>query len=278
MRPPDIRSTDRRSVEGRDRDDDHVLDEQAHRVTNQREFARQSSNFELSGSLFRDSSILDWIAGHVPVPRHAQILDVAGGTGQVGRHLARGHASAVIVDVTEEMLQTGLHAVAQEGRHDVTFVRGEATDLPFASGQFDVVICRFALHHIARPAAAVDEMARVCRTGGAVTIVDLLNGGARHDELERLRDPSHAHALTERELRDLVAAACAVPAARCATREHTMLVEPWLEQSATSDPERGLVREALRAEADGSSPTGLRAARDDDGHLTITQRWMLLGT
>ena len=255
------------------------MDDATHRTITQREFARQSPSFEQAGSLFRDESILAWIAGHVPVPSDARILDVAGGTGQAGRHLARGRGSVVIVDVTDEMLQAGLRSVREQGRHDVTFVRGEATDLPFPGGQFDVVICRFALHHMTRPAAAVSEMARVCRAGGTVTIVDLVGGGARHDELERLRDPSHTRALPERELCDIVAAAGGSSApSRFAAREHTMRVEPWLEQSATAQGDRRRIREALAAEADGQEPTGLRAARDDAGELTITQRWVLAGT
>jgi ubiquinone/menaquinone biosynthesis C-methylase UbiE len=250
-----------------------------HRTVTQREFARQSSNFEQPGSVFRDDAILAWIAAHVPVPSEAQILDVAGGTGQAGRHLARGRGRAVVVDVTDEMLQAGLRAVQQEGRHDVTFVRGDATDLPFPAGQFDVVICRFALHHMTRPAVAVEEMARICRPDGTVTIVDLVGGGARHDELERLRDPSHVRALPEQELLAIVASGCSSPTPpRSATREHTMRVEPWLEQSATAEHDRRRIRAALAAEVEGAEPTGLRAARNDAGELTITQRWVLVGT
>jgi ubiquinone/menaquinone biosynthesis C-methylase UbiE len=255
------------------------VDDAAHRTVTQREFARQSANFERAGSLFRDESILGWIAGHVPVPDNAQVLDVAGGTGRTGRHLARGRGSVIVVDVTDEMLQAGLRSVQQEGRRDVTFVRGEATDLPFPGGQFDVVVCRFALHHMERPAAAVAEMARVCRPGGTVTIVDMVGGGAQHDELERLRDPSHTRALPEQELRDLVAAAHDGSAPiRCAAREHTMRVEPWLEQGATPERDRRRIRDALAAEVEGGRPTGLRAGRDVAGELTITQRWVLVGT
>jgi hypothetical protein len=129
-----------------------------------------------------------------------------------------------------------------------------------------------------RPAAAVEEMARVCRPGGTVTIIDLVGGGERHDELERLRDPSHTRALSEQDLRDLVAAAGASPEPdRFAAREHTMPVDPWLEQSETPESDRRRIREALAAEADGSAPTGLRAARDNAGQLTITQRWVIAG-
>jgi ubiquinone/menaquinone biosynthesis C-methylase UbiE len=252
------------------------VDASTQRALAQREFARQSSNFESPGSLFRDLSILDWIAANVSVTAGARILDVAGGTGQVGRHLARGGASAVIVDITEEMLQAGLRSALAEDEHGVTFVRGDAAELPFPDQQFDVVVSRFALHHMHDPAAAVGEMARVCKQDGRVTVIDMVGGGGRHDELERLRDPSHTRALASGELSGLLAGV-GRPPARSAEREHTVAVEPWLDQSLTPEDARRQILSALAEEADGGGPSGLRAARGGDGALTITQRWMLLG-
>jgi ubiquinone/menaquinone biosynthesis C-methylase UbiE len=252
------------------------VDAGSHRALTQREFARQSANFEKPRSLFRDTSILAWIADHVPVSPGERILDVAGGTGLLGRHLAGAGASAVIVDVTEEMLATGLRSVLAEREERVTFVRGDAAELPFPDGQFDVVVSRFALHHMQDPAAAVAEMARVCRAGGGVTVIDMVGGGARHDELERLRDPSHTRALAEGELGELLARA-GRPPVRLAEREHTMAVEGWLEQSLTPVPQREQILRVLAEEADGGRESGLRAARERTGALTITQRWILAG-
>lgn len=245
------------------------------RETVRREFSKQASNFESSGSLFRDGGILGWIAEHMEVPPQGQILDVAGGTGQLGRHLARDGATAVIVDLTDAMLATGLRSIREEGRQDVVFVRGDATDLPFPDDQFDVVVSRFALHHMDDPASAVAEMARVCRPDGSVTLIDMVAGGARHDELERLRDPSHTRALPEDEFRAMFAAV-GRDTRQEADWEQPMRVEHWFEQAKTPDETRDRVRAAFQEEADGGDQTGLRATQGDDG-LTITQRWLLLG-
>jgi ubiquinone/menaquinone biosynthesis C-methylase UbiE len=247
----------------------------AQRETVRREFARQASNFEKSGSLFRDTGILDWIAAHVDVRDGARILDVAGGTGQLGRYLARDGATAVIVDLTDAMLAAGLRSVGEEGRDDVVFVRGDATDLPFPDDQFDVVVSRFALHHMDDPGAAIAEMARVCAPEGGVTLIDMVAGGPRHDELERLRDPSHTRALPEEELRAAFAAA-GRETEHEADWEQTMPVEPWLEQAKTPDDSREQIRTALEMETEGGEATGMHAARTDDD-LTVSQRWLLLG-
>jgi ubiquinone/menaquinone biosynthesis C-methylase UbiE len=240
----------------------------------QREFTRQARSFEAPGSLFRDRSILEWISSRVTVPPGAMVLDVAGGTGQLGRHLAREGSTAVIVDLTGAMLAVGVEAVSQEGRRDVLFVQGDATALPFPDRQFDVVVSRFALHHMEDPATAVAEMARVCRATGSLTLIDMVSGGARHDELERLRDPSHTRALTADELTQLLLAGGRAPRGQ-AEREQTMEVERWLDQAQTPRPAREAILEALAAEADGGSATGLRAARSESSNLTITQRWLL---
>jgi ubiquinone/menaquinone biosynthesis C-methylase UbiE len=245
------------------------------RETVRREFARQASNFEAEGSLFRHGGILGWIAAHVEVPPGARILDVAGGTGQLGRHLARVGATAVIVDLTDEMLAAGMRSVQEEGRDDVVFVRGDATNLPFPDGQFDVVVSRFALHHMDDPGRAVEEMTRVCHPEGSVTLIDMVSGGHRHDELERLRDPSHTRALPEDELRAALAAA-GREANREADWEQAMPLEPWLDQAKTPDGARQQIRAALEEETEGGPPTGLRPARADGG-LTISQIWLLLG-
>ncbi len=256
---------------------DRRVDASSHRTITQREFARQSSNFERDGSLFRDDSILAWIAANVPLQEGARILDVAGGTGQVGRHLAREGCSATIVDLTDEMLQAGLRATLREGQRGVTFVRGDASELPFPDRQFDVVISRFARHHMQEPAPVTAEMARVCTSDGSVTVVDMVRGGARHDELERLRDPSHTRALAAAEFGELLAAA-GRPPVRFAEREQRMPVEPWLEQSGTPERDREQIRGFLVAEADGGDASGLHAARSADGVLSISQRWLLAGS
>jgi SAM-dependent methyltransferase len=52
----------------------------------------------------------------------------------------------------------------------MTWVRSWSDALPFASGSFDAVICKGAIDHFDRPAAAIEEMARVTRRGGTVVL------------------------------------------------------------------------------------------------------------
>ena len=97
-------------------------------------------------------------------------LDVGCGTGVLAGRLAAGGWSMVGIDASPGMLER-LRARAS----DVEAVRGEATALPFADGEFDLVYCVAVLHHVAKPGAvrlALSEMVRVARIGGRVLVWD----------------------------------------------------------------------------------------------------------
>ena len=243
-----------------------------------REFTRQAASFEAPGSHFADLEVLDWIAGYVAVHPGDRLLDVAGGTGQLGRHLGRSAQLCVVADITPAMLEQGAQAVRMEGRHDVVFVQADAMALPFPDAQFEVVVSRFALHHLTDIGVVLREMHRVCAPGGSVTVIDMVtetgSTGERMDELERMRDASHVACPRSSRLRDLMTEA-GLRLVSEATRDQRLLADPWLDSAQPRPEARKAILEALSAEAAGGAPTGLRAT-DADGALTITYRDLLL--
>jgi SAM-dependent methyltransferase len=52
----------------------------------------------------------------------------------------------------------------------VRFGVGALPALPYADGTFDAVTANFVINHVARPAAGVAELARVCALGGTVAV------------------------------------------------------------------------------------------------------------
>lgn len=100
---------------------------------------------------------------------HGQaVLDVACGTGVVARaarDVVGPGARVVGVDLNPAMLE-----VAREARPDLTWLEGDAEDLPFTDAEFDVVLCQSALFFFADPGRAVAEMARVVAPGGVVAL------------------------------------------------------------------------------------------------------------
>ena len=51
---------------------------------------------------------------------------------------------------------------------------GSLLDIPYANDRFDVVLCKGVLHEVRRVDAALKEMARVCKPGGTITIIDMV--------------------------------------------------------------------------------------------------------
>lgn len=90
-----------------------------------------------------------------------RLLDAGCGTGR--RMRGSGAALAVGVDLTPEMLAAG-------GERGVA--AADLRALPFRAAAFDVVWCRLVIGHLANPAAAWAELARVCRPGGSVVVTD----------------------------------------------------------------------------------------------------------
>ena len=51
--------------------------------------------------------------------------------------------------------------------------QGDAAALPFADGQFDVVVCAEVMQYFVDPRILLDELTRVCKPGGTVIVSTL---------------------------------------------------------------------------------------------------------
>jgi SAM-dependent methyltransferase len=126
---------------------------------------------EIYESKFVPALFADW-APHVvdmaDVAPGQSVLDVACGTGIVARAAADrvGSGGRVVgVDLNPAMLE-----VARTVRPDIEWRQGDAEDLPFETGSFDVALCQSALFFFPDPGRAVREMARVVGPAGTVAI------------------------------------------------------------------------------------------------------------
>jgi demethylmenaquinone methyltransferase/2-methoxy-6-polyprenyl-1,4-benzoquinol methylase len=99
-----------------------------------------------------------------------EVLDVAGGTGDVAVKIAAQAGSAVrvtIADASPQMVAQGKRRVAAEGLQDrVKFLVGNAERLPFADRQFDAYTIAFGLRNVTDTHQALKEAYRVLKLGG----------------------------------------------------------------------------------------------------------------
>jgi len=109
--------------------------------------------------------------------RAERVLDVGCGTGVITEEMAARCKGQVIgVDVDGAMI-----AFAQDSGGRAEYRVGDAHQLDFADGHFDVVACHFLLMWVSNPALAMREMARVTRPGGAVLACAEPDYGGRID-------------------------------------------------------------------------------------------------
>jgi len=103
----------------------------------------------------------------------ARILDVGCGPGTVAAGLASSFTTSSVVGIDQSSRRLLVAKDAALALPNVDFVGGDAMALPFPSNTFDVVYARFLLEYLMQPQTAVNEMARVCRPGGAILLQDL---------------------------------------------------------------------------------------------------------
>lgn len=104
----------------------------------------------------------------------SQVLDIAGGTGDLALAFARKAGSTgrvVHTDINEAMLRTGRDRLLDAGVALPTMVC-DAEKLPFPDNHFDVVSVAFGLRNMTDKDAALREMNRVLKPGGRLLVLE----------------------------------------------------------------------------------------------------------
>ena len=238
----------------------------------QDEFKRQASVFEADWSkrsLRSTSDIMKWVMDAIgPIRDGSKALDVATGTGIFARALSEvGCTTVVGIDATKEMLDQARASTTTKSTTTPTYLQCDAAAIPFPDNSFDIVTCRLAVHHFSHPEIQIQEMGRVCKTGGKVVIVDFVtigdedtNAAEEHNRLEILRDPSHTKALTMSSLCDIVTSAgLKVPShsdkksQHVSTLEVMMDLDAWLISTCTPSVAAAEIRASINKEIFGGA-------------------------
>lgn len=124
------------------------------------------------------------------LPAGSAVLDVPCGGGVALRGLRPGQGIRyVAADIAPAMLDRTVDAAVERGVADQVKPRSaDVGALPFADGEFDLVVTFTGLHCFPDPHLAVREIGRVTRPGGVITGSALLNdtGDLRADALRRI--------------------------------------------------------------------------------------------
>ena len=232
-----------------------------HKAIVREEFTRQADAYARAAVITDQDRLARLVAAIAPADTD-RALEIATGPGYVAMALARRCREVVGVDLTEAPLAIAERTRQQRGLRNVTFRTADAEELPFADGEFNIVVCRFAFHHFQNPSSVLSEMCRVCPPGGTIALEDLYASefperASYYNHFERLRDHSHTRALAPTELIALLA--------RAGIELHTLYsdqiiaeMESWL-QTARTGPEdaaeiRRLLERDMREDLSGARP------------------------
>lgn len=185
------------------------MTDQKHAVQNQ--FSANAENYARSALFASGESLADMVRLVQPQPSWT-VLDVATGGGHCAFAFAPFVRHVTATDITERMLQAAQRVASERDFSNIRFEQADAEVLPYTNDHFDLVTCRIAAHHFSDPGQAVREMARVCKPGGLVAVIDGIAPNNRNaaDEVnawEILRDPSHVALLTVNGWSSLLCAA-----------------------------------------------------------------------
>lgn len=151
----------------------------------QRYFTDRTPKYDGSSSWVGDDKLGQLMVEMLALSPGQRVLDVASGTGILGKTLASTDAEVVGLDYTQAMMEGTRQYYAE-------LVTDDAHQMPFEDNSFDAIVCRQGIQFMDAPVVAA-EMARVVRPGGRVLLMHLAaySEADREEtfEIQRLRNP-----------------------------------------------------------------------------------------
>lgn len=111
----------------------------------------------------------------VGLRRGQNVLDLAGGTGDIAKLLAPivgSDGQVTVVDVNESMVREGRDRLIDRGLAGVKFVVADAEQIPMNNQSFDAVTIAFGIRNVTHKEKALTECHRVLKPNGRLAILE----------------------------------------------------------------------------------------------------------
>lgn len=118
----------------------------------------------MSGGLHRRWK--DRFVARVKPRQGEQILDMAGGTGDIAFRLANRAAHVTVADLNPDMLAVGMERAKERGIERLSWKQENAEQLTFADRSFDAYTIAFGIRNVTNIPAALSEAHRALKRGG----------------------------------------------------------------------------------------------------------------
>ncbi|MEJ8778115.1 demethylmenaquinone methyltransferase [Pseudogracilibacillus sp. ICA-222130] len=141
-------------------------------------FEKISEQYDTMNSIISFKRHIAWrknVMKKMDVEKGAKALDICTGTGDWALALAEavGPSGEVIgLDFSENMLKVAQEKKKNAHVEHVTFIQGNAMELPFDDNSFDYVTIGFGLRNVPDYNQVIQEMYRVVKPGGKVVCLE----------------------------------------------------------------------------------------------------------
>ena len=140
------------------------------------QIARKYERFNAVSSFGAYRRWLDGMMRQAPIRAEHDVLDIAGGTGDVSRWVAKAfHPRHIqLTDLVPEMLEVARMHLAR-GDFDgvpVDFDVVDAQNIPYADESYDVITMAYGIRNMPDRPRAIAEMYRVLKPGGALVCLE----------------------------------------------------------------------------------------------------------
>lgn len=178
------------------------------------------------------------LAAMTSVRPETRVLDLGCGIGGPARYLAATFGCRVTgVDLSESFIEAAAYLTGRCALQSrVTFEVGNALDLPFEAGAFDLVLLQHVAMNIDDRRALYAETRRVLAPGGRLAIYDVVLRGDVRYPVPWAREASASFLLTEEATRDALAASGFDVVA---WRDDTDAAKAWSSSVADGGPPPG---------------------------------------
>jgi SAM-dependent methyltransferase len=106
-----------------------------------------------------------------PIRAGMRVLDVACGTGNTAIPAAQAGGLVTGIDIAPNLLEQARKRAAAK-QLEIKFQEGDAEQLPYPDGAFDVVLTMFGAMFAPRPEQVAAELIRVCSAGGLIAMAN----------------------------------------------------------------------------------------------------------
>lgn len=142
-------------------------------------FSKIAGKYERFNALSSFGAYRLWLEKLVRLARitpDSEVLDIAGGTGDVTFAIARAKKpkSILCTDLVPEMLEVAKmhYSDGDAGEVPVTFEEVDAQDIPYHDRSFDAVTMAYGLRNMPERQRALSEIFRVLKPGGQLVCLD----------------------------------------------------------------------------------------------------------